>query len=83
MAVLMDVRQDIGGLLQAQASFAESFKTHVEEDKQIGARLTRLELTGATQAGKTSVWMMVVGAIGGLIGTIIGAAASYFARHGS
>ena len=69
-AALLDVKQDIGGLLATMTSHQESFKSHVVDDKRMAEDISKIELRQAAQRGSIRTWGIVATGVATIISTI-------------
>ena len=77
-STLLEIKQDVGGLLATVQSHQTVFAQHVRDDAAVAQDVTAIRLKLAKQAGASRVWNMVAAAAGSLVG----AAAWFVARHG-
>ena len=79
MSVLLDVKQDIGALKQAQAGHSAWMDKHLKDDAIIAASVQKLQLAHARQRG----FISAVAAIGSALGAGLATVASkvFFGHH--
>jgi hypothetical protein len=69
--ILLDIKEDVGGLKASSALQLESTRNH-------SSRITELEVKGDQQRGAAKVWALVGASLAGIIGS---AAGWIFERH--
>lgn len=78
MQVLMNMREDLGGIRARLEDHTSAFVKHVSDDELLAESVKKLQLAAERQAGRASVWTLLYTGISGAIG----AAVEYFAsRH--
>ncbi len=76
---LLGIKGDIGALQATVESHKNVFETHVEADRRVAERVSKIELKLANHAGGSRVWALVAGAVGSVLGV---AAAFWMKLHG-
>lgn len=68
---LLEIKGDIGSIKSDIGYLRANFNSHVDDDNKVEARVTSLEATRNQQIGKASVWTLIIGAIGSVLGVVV------------
>jgi hypothetical protein len=80
MKVLLDIREDIGGLKESTRIFAETMTMHIADDKKLAGVVADLQLAHASDKSARRAWATAGGVAGAVISTAVTAAVEWW-RH--
>lgn len=71
LRTLIDIKGDTGEIRGRLEALEGKLTAHVAEDRAAHGRITQLELAGATQRGRASVWHVIAVGAGSAVGYVI------------
>lgn len=66
--LLLGIKSDLGEIRTTASITAKRLDSHIEDDKELSACVTKIELEHARQLGGARVWALVAGATGTMFG---------------
>ena len=79
--VLLVLNEKVGSLTAKIDSHHAWMGKHVEDDRRMGEDIHAIQMAQSKQRGSTKTWGLVATSVGGILGTVAGAAASLIKWH--
>ena len=68
--ILLEIKEDIGNIKGTLEALSANLERHVDDDVAVEERVAHLELTRAKGQGRASVWHLVGGGLGAMLGVL-------------